>query len=77
MSKAIDAWNATVTGAAQIGTLSVIMQGIYGALFMAIGGWLLISVYDQFCKKKMSLHDSGTLLFRWLGLMMFTFFYLS
>ncbi|HIF9337785.1 hypothetical protein [Photobacterium damselae] len=77
MSNAIDAWNATVTGMAQVSTLSVVMQSLFGATYMALGAWLLLSVYDLFCKKKIKLDDAGFLFFRWLGLMLFTFYYFS
>ncbi|PSW30788.1 hypothetical protein C9J21_18460 [Photobacterium phosphoreum] len=77
MSKGIDAWNATVIGAAQSGSLSLILASIYTILYLIIGGWLLINLQESIAKKKLKMDEAGLLAGRWLALMIFTFYFLT
>ena len=73
----INAWNATVPAGAKLGSLAMTLSSIYALIYMAIGGWLLLNLYNQWAGRKIALFDAGMLFGRWLGLMAFTFYYLA
>ncbi|WP_318441614.1 DUF3262 family protein [Photobacterium leiognathi] len=77
MSKAIDAWNATVQGAAQADSLSVILSSFYVIIYLIMGAMMLIAAYKSWRKSKLDYDEAIELVARWLCLMIFSFYYLT
>ncbi|PSU21246.1 hypothetical protein CTM97_16200 [Photobacterium phosphoreum] len=77
MSKAIDAWNATVQGAAQSGSLSIILSSIFVIIYLIIGAMMFTACYKSWSKNRLDSDEAIELIARWLCLMIFSFYYLT